>query len=92
MNAQAIIDFVKERDEAFIDFVKTGDLKKVYAFSARYGVNVPEDETVVKVGIYKAVQECTSIPLNIKTKAALKCMEMGFNPIIRWHDVEEVEE
>ena len=76
-------DFVKERDNAFINFVETGSMKMVDAYCKKYGVPMPKDIKVKQAGIYKAVQECTNIPDNIKTKAVFKCMELGFNPFIR---------
>lgn len=32
--------------------------------------------------MYKAVQECTHIPANIKERALVKCVALGFNPFI----------
>ncbi len=67
-------DFVKERDAAFIDFVKTGDSKKVKAYCRKYGVPVPRDYKVFAAGIYKAVQACNSIPEDVKALAMWKCV------------------
>lgn len=74
--------FVKERDEAFINFVETGSMKKVDAYCKKYGVPMPKDYKVKQAGIYKAVQECTNIPEEIKNKAMIKCLELGFVPFI----------
>lgn len=49
----------------------------------KHGVKMPKDLKVKQAGIYKAVQECTNIPDEIKSKAVFKCMELGFNPFIR---------
>ena len=54
-------DFVKERDVAFIHFVKTDDLSKVKAYCKRYGVKMPKDWKVMAAGVYKAVQYITSM-------------------------------
>ena len=75
--------FVKERDRAFTDFVKTGDLKAVRKYCRKYRVKIPENERVFKAGIYKAVQECRGIPQDVKDLAAVKCVELGFSPTMR---------
>lgn len=78
--------FAKERDEAFTDFVLTGSTKKVRAYCKKYGVQMPKDEKVFAAGIYKAVQECTKIPQDVKNKAFMKCLELGFSPLIKWEE------
>lgn len=75
-------DFVKERDKAFIDFVRTGNIKKVKAYSKKYGVPMPEDKKILAAGIYKAVQYCMRILDNVKNLAFQKCIEIGFVPFI----------
>ena len=82
MKNEEIAEFVKSRDEAFICFVKSGKLEKFYKHCEKYGQKLPEDETVVKLGILKAVQECTNISENVKTKAAKMAMKMGFSPFM----------
>lgn len=77
-------DFVKERDSAFVDFVKTGSMKKVDAYCKKYGVVMPENPRVKKAGIYKAVMQCTNIPDNIKDMAMAKCLELGFSPFMKF--------
>lgn len=74
--------FVRDRDEAFIDFVETGSTVKVRKYCRKYGVDMPKDKKVFAAGIYKAVQECTNIPQEIKDKAFIKCLELGFSPLI----------
>ena len=80
--------FVKERDEAFIDFVKTGSTKKVRRYCKKYGVDMPKERKVFAAGIYKAVQQCTNISEDVKVLAMQKCLEIGFNPLIRPYDIE----
>ena len=77
-------DFVKERDNAFIHFVKTGRMEKVDAYCKKYGVQLPANPKVKKAGIYKAVMQCTNIPENIKDIAMVKCLELGFSPFMNW--------
>ena len=76
-------EFVKERDNAFINFVETGNMEMVDAYCKKYGVSMPEDSKVKQAGIYKAVQACTNIPEEVKNKAMVKCMELGFNPFMK---------
>ena len=75
-------EFAKERDNAFINFVETGSMEMVDAYCRKYGIRMPEDERVKKAGIYKAVQECINIPEEVKDKAMVKCLELGFNPFL----------
>lgn len=77
-------DFVKERDSAFIDFVKTGSMKKFDAYCKKYGVAIPTNPRVKKAGIYKAVMQCTNISDDIKEMAIVKCLELGFSPFIKF--------
>lgn len=75
---------VRERDSAFIDFVETGNTAKVRKYCRKYGVQMPKDKKVFAAGIYKAVQQCTNIPQEIKDKAFTKCLELGFSPMINF--------
>lgn len=44
---------------------------------------MPENPDVMAAGIYKAVQEVTTMPEDIKVKAAIKCVQLGFEPLMR---------
>ena len=79
-----VFAFIHERDSAFIDFVETGSTAKVRKYCRKYGVQMPKDKKVFAAGIYKAVQECTNIPQKIKEKAFVKCLELGFSPMINF--------
>ena len=92
MTNKEIAEFVKSRDEAFVSFVKTDDLTKFYAHCKKYGQELPKDEMVIKAGILKAVQECTDISEEIKIKAAMKCIKLGFFPFANWHYSEVADE
>ena len=74
--------FTKERDKALTDAVVNDKWDGVRAFMEKYRMFASND-TVMKAGIYKAVQYCTDIPEDVKTIAMQKCLEMGFNPFIR---------
>ena len=73
---------VKDRDEAFIAFVLNDDWEPVKQYCATYGIAMPMSADVMAAGIYKAVQEVTTIPNDIKVKAAIKCMQLGFEPFV----------
>lgn len=70
----------KERDEAFIDLVQTGSMRKVRKYAKKYGVPTPKNEQVAKAGVYKAIQHCTNIPQEVKDKAFCECLKLGFSP------------
>ena len=72
--------FADERNQIFSDFVVTDDLSNVYLFCQIYHIPIPADEAVLKAGVYKAVQECTGIPVDIKALARKKCEALGFKP------------
>ena len=75
-------DFVKERDDAFVHFVKTDDLSKVIAYCKKWGIQIPKNKKVFVAGIYKDVVAIISIPEDIKTVAIQKCLRLGFSPLI----------
>lgn len=80
--------FTEERDKTLIEAVVNDNWDGVRAFMEKYGMSASSD-TVMKAGMYKAVQYCTNIPEDVKTLAMQKCLEMGFNPFIkgvRTHD------
>lgn len=80
-------NFAKERDAAFIEFVKTGETDKVRKYCRKYGVPMPKEPKVFAAGIYKAVQECTNIPEDVKALAMQRCLEIGFNPFMNLEDM-----
>lgn len=84
--------FVKERDEAFIDFVRTDSTKKITKYCKKHGVKIPKDRNVFAAGIYKAVQECMDIPDDVKVLAMQKCMKIGFNPFMAPYDMRKATE
>lgn len=79
-------DFVRERDAAFVHFVKTDDLSKVRAYCKKWGVQMPKSKRVLMAGVYKSVVAITSIPEDIRTMAMQKCLKLGFNPMIKPYD------
>ena len=79
-------DFVRERDAAFIHFVKTDDMSKVMTYCKKYGVQIPKKRNVMAAGVYKAVVATASIPEDVRTMAMQKCLKIGFNPMIKPYD------
>ena len=76
--------FVKDRDAAFIAFVLHDDWQPVREYCHLYGVEMPDNQDVMAAGIYKAVQEVTTIPDEVKDIAAMKCLKLGFSPIMKF--------
>ena len=79
---------VKDRDEAFIDFVLNDDDKKIRSYCKKYGVPMPKNKRVMACGIYKAVQYCMDIPDDVKYLAIEKCLNLGMSPFIDWSEKE----
>lgn len=75
--------FLIDRKEALTKAVMEDNWDYVRVYCDRYGVPIPKDERIMKAGIYKAVQECTDIPKDVKDVAFMKCLELGFSPLIR---------
>lgn len=75
--------FAKERDNAFIEFVMNDNDKPLMKYIRKYKVPYSDKPQVFKASIYKAVQECTNIPAEVKVVAAQKCIALGFNPTMR---------
>ena len=69
-----------ERDEAFVDFVTTGSEEKLEAYLRKYKIPMPRKPEVKAAAVYKAVQECTMIPEEVKQEARRKCVALGFKP------------
>ena len=76
-------EYAKKRDKAFIKAVENDNFEPAKKLFKEYCVKVPENEEIMKAGIYKAVQECTNIPAHIKKTAKKKCEEIGFYPYMR---------
>ena len=72
--------FVKDRNEAFTDFVLNDDLTKFKEYAKKYAIQIPTSKKIIKAAVYKAVQECTDIPEEVKAIAAEKCIKLGFSP------------
>ncbi len=73
-------NFVRDRDLAFVTAVLFDDWNGVRAHCRRWGVPIPKNPTVLKAGVYKAVQECRGISNDVKQLAAQKCRDLGMSP------------
>ena len=81
--------FVEDRNRAFTAFVMHDDWNAIKEYCTNYCVAMPDNPDVLAAGIYKAVQEVTSIPDEVKVKAAMKCMELGFAPYMTPYEPED---
>lgn len=77
-----VSEFKAERNEAFSEFVLTGDSAKAIAFSKKCGIKAPKDPESLAGGIYKIVINDDSFPENIQKLALKKCLALGFSPNI----------
>lgn len=75
-------NFIKERNQAFSDAVLKDEWEKVKKYAKKYGVPLPKKSKMMKAAVYKAVQYCTDIPEGVKKLAMVKCIMLGFNPLI----------
>ena len=76
-------DFAEMHDKAIIAFVINDDWNAVKDYCAMFGIDMSDDPDVMAAGIYKAAQEVTTMPDEVKVKAAIKCMKLGFSPFMR---------
>ena len=68
-------EFIKDRDEAFA----SGDEDKVRAYCKKYKIEIPEDETIFKAGMHKAICNMYLIP---DSKISLDQYERSYNWLI----------
>jgi hypothetical protein len=55
----AVNEFVRDRDAALLSMSK----KKIEAYALKYGVNLPDDESLFWLTIHKARTGATSLPM-----------------------------
>ena len=75
-----IKQYNKDRDHAITELIKTGSLDEWFKVVEKYKLNFPKNEIVVKGALYKAAQQCLSIPSDLKQRAAEECRKLGMNP------------
>lgn len=64
-----ILECVEERDKALKAFVMHEDFSAVITYCLNYGIAIPSNLEVLKLGMWKAVLEITSMPKEVKDKA-----------------------
>ena len=67
--------FLEDRKIAFTAFVMEDDFDAAVDYCRKYDIRMPTNINVFKLGIYKAVLECTDIPENVKMAAEQKIAE-----------------
>lgn len=72
-----IEEMTADRDAAILAAVTLDDWDAVRAYCTKYGLPIPEDELVLKGGIYKAAQAATRITSEVKALARRKCVALG---------------
>lgn len=75
-----MIQYAKDRNNAFTAFVKTDDFSHIEWLWSKYGLKPDIPRNVVMAAAYKAVQECTGIDDDVKAMAREKCIALGFKP------------
>lgn len=74
---------VKDRDAAFTAFILHDDWEPVREYCDTYGVQMPDNPDAMAAGIYKAVQCITNMPDEVKVKAVMKALKLGFSPFMK---------
>lgn len=79
---KSLTDYSIDRDNAFSAFVADGDFAHIDALCDKWGIyRLPHTDTGA-AAVYKAVQECTNIPADVKAEAFAQCAMLGFTPFI----------
>lgn len=73
-------EFLRDRRDAITKAVMEDDWEPVRAYCKKYGTELPENETILKAGIFKAAVAVTDIPDEVKETAKARCRELGFSP------------
>ena len=76
MSENAIVQMVRERDEALLSL----DREKLAAYAAKYGVALPDDESVFWLGIHKARCHAMSLPQEARDESERWLKERGSKP------------
>lgn len=75
MEEYPVEDFMKDRDEAFA----SGDTEKVKEYCKKYGIEIPENETIFKAGMHKAICNAYLAP---NSKISVEQYERSHNWLI----------
>ena len=63
---------VADRDKAIKEFVMNDDLSAVITYFLNYGIQIPDNEDVLKLAVWKSALEVTNLPKAIKDTATKK--------------------
>ena len=63
---------VADRDKAITAFVMNDDLSAVITYFLNYGIQIPDNEDVLKLAVWKSALEVTNLPKEIKDTATKK--------------------
>ena len=63
---------VADRDKAIKEFVMNDDLSAVITYFLNYGIQIPDNEDVLKLAVWKSALEVTNLPKEIKDTATKK--------------------
>ena len=78
--------FVQDRHKAFADVLYNDSLKELRKYCKKYGIPMQKNNEIAKAGVYKAIQYCTDFTDEEKDMALVKCLELGFSPLIDWRE------
>jgi hypothetical protein len=70
--------FIKERDTALIEYIKTGNKKPLMAYFEKYQIPYTSNEKIFDIAVYKAALQCDNIPEDIKNIAGIRLALMGY--------------
>ena len=63
---------VADRDKAIKEFVMNDDLSAVITYFLNYGIQIPDNEDVLKLAVWKSALEVTNLPKEVKDTATKK--------------------
>lgn len=65
-------EVVDARDKAITEFVMNDDLSAVITYFLNYGIQIPDNEDVLKLAVWKSALEVTNLPKEVKDTATKK--------------------
>lgn len=71
-------EVVDSRNKAITAFVMNDDLSAVITHFMNYGIQIPDNEDVLKLAVWKSALEVTNLPKEVKDTATKK--------IAQWRD------
>lgn len=65
-------EVVDSRNKAITAFVMNDDLSAVITYFLNYGIQIPDNEDVLKLAVWKSALEVTNLPKEVKDTATKK--------------------